>query len=185
MILCALFVALVAVGAFVRIPVGTDVYTLQFLFTLLAGLLLGPRLGATAVLVYILLGVIGVPVFASGGGPGYVLQPTFGYLLGFVAQAWFCGWAARRPGDLAVRRLIAINVLGMAIVYALGLTYFYVISNYVIDAPVTVWWVVLYCGILQVLPDFLLCVAAAGIAAKCARAGVWIERREGYEFKEA
>ena len=73
MVLCAMFVALVAAGAFIRIPVGTDVYTLQFLFTLLAGLLLGPRLGATAVATYILLGLVGVPIFASGGGPGYVL----------------------------------------------------------------------------------------------------------------
>ena len=46
LILCALFIALVTVGTFIKIPVGTDVYTLQFLFTLLAGLLLGPRLGA-------------------------------------------------------------------------------------------------------------------------------------------
>ena len=96
MILCAMFVALVAAGAFIRIPVGTDVYTLQFLFTLLAGLLLGARLGATAVATYVLLGLVGVPVFASGGGPGYVLQPTFGYLIGFVLQAWYCGAASRR-----------------------------------------------------------------------------------------
>ena len=69
LVLCALFVALITVGTFVRIPVGTDVYTLQFLFTLLAGLLLGARLGALAVIAYIALGLIGVPVFASGGGP--------------------------------------------------------------------------------------------------------------------
>ncbi len=188
MILCALFVALVAVGAFIRIPVGSDVFTLQFMFTLLAGLLLGPRLGAVSVLVYILLGLIGVPVFASGGGPGYIFQPTFGYLLGFVAQAWFCGWASRRgSGEPAVRRLLAVNVGGMAIVYALGLSYFYLISNYVIDAPVTIWWVVLYCGILQVVPDFLLCTAAAGIAAKCAKAGIWVETSDAelYHVKEA
>ena len=46
LVLCALFIALVAVGAFIKIPVGTDIFTLQFLFTLLAGLLLGGRLGA-------------------------------------------------------------------------------------------------------------------------------------------
>ena len=97
MILCALFVALVTAVTFIRIPVGTDVYTLQFLFTLLAGLLLGPRLGAAAVATYVLLGLLGVPVFASGGGPGYILQPTFGYLIGFVLQAWYCGAASRRP----------------------------------------------------------------------------------------
>ena len=91
LILCALFVALVAVGALIRIPVGTDVFTLQFMFTLLAGLLLGPRLGATAVAVYILLGLIGVPVFASGGGPGYILQPT-------------CWALSYRHGSVAGRR---------------------------------------------------------------------------------
>ena len=175
MILCALFVALVAVGAFVRIPVGTDVYTLQFMFTLLAGLLLGPRLGATAVMTYILLGLIGVPVFASGGGPAYVLQPTFGYLIGFVIQAWYCGMASRRLSRRTFKRLLAVNGVGMAIVYLIGISYFYFVSNYVIDAPIAVWPVIFYCGILQVVPDFLLCVAAAGLAVRLEHAGIWVE----------
>jgi hypothetical protein len=59
MISCALFIALITIGTFVRIPVGTDVYTLQFLFTLLAGLILGARLGAVAVTAYIVLGLMG------------------------------------------------------------------------------------------------------------------------------
>ena len=180
MILCAMFVALVAAGAFIRIPVGTDVYTLQFLFTLLAGLLLGARLGATAVATYVLLGLVGVPVFASGGGPGYVLQPTFGYLIGFILQAWYCGAAARRLSARNFKRLLAINGVGMAIVYVIGISYFYFVSNYVIDAPIAVWPVIFYCGILQVVPDFLLCVAAAGLAVRLEHAGVWVE-----EHKEA
>ncbi|MBE6095865.1 MAG: biotin transporter BioY [Schwartzia succinivorans] len=175
MILCAMFVALVAAGAFIRIPVGTDVYTLQFLFTLLAGLLLGARLGATAVATYVLLGLVGVPVFASGGGPGYVLQPTFGYLIGFILQAWYCGAAARRLSARNFKRLLAINGVGMAIVYVIGISYFYFVSNYVIDAPIAVWPVIFYCGILQVVPDFLLCVAAAGLAVRLEHAGVWVE----------
>ena len=61
-ILCGLFIALITVGTFVRIPVGTDVYTLQFLFTLLAGLMLGARLGALAVGTYVLMGLVGIPV---------------------------------------------------------------------------------------------------------------------------
>lgn len=176
MILCAMFVALVAAGAFIRIPVGTDVYTLQFLFTLLAGLLLGARLGATAVATYILLGLVGVPVFASGGGPGYVFQPTFGYLIGFVLQAWYCGAAARRLPARNFKRLLAINGVGMAIVYVIGISYFYFVSNYIIDAPIAVWPVIFYCGILQIVPDFLLCVAAAGLAVRLEHAGVWVER---------
>ena len=175
MILCALFVALVAAGAFISIPVGTDVYTLQFLFTLLAGLLLGARLGAAAVLTYVLLGLVGVPVFASGGGPGYILQPTFGYLLGFILQAWYCGAASRRLSHRTFGRLLAVNGGGMAIVYLIGISYFYFVSNYVIDAPIAVWPVIFYCGILQIVPDFLLCVAAAGLAVRLEHAGVWVE----------
>lgn len=108
-VLCALFVALITVGTFVRIPVGTDVYTLQFLFTLLAGLMLGARLGAVAVGAYVLLGLIGVPVFASGGGPGYILQPTFGYLIGFILQAWFCGNYARKLSSITFRKILLVN----------------------------------------------------------------------------
>lgn len=69
MVLCALFIALITVGTFIRIPVGTDVYTLQFLFTLLAGLMLGARLGTLAVGAYILLGLVGVPALAPSTVP--------------------------------------------------------------------------------------------------------------------
>ena len=102
LILCALFIALITVGTFIKIPVGTDVYTLQFLFTLLAGLLLGPRLGAIAVGTYVVMGLVGIPVFASGGGPGYIAQPTFGYLLGFIVQAWVNGAWARKANPQPV-----------------------------------------------------------------------------------
>lgn len=174
MVLCALFIALIAVGTFIRIPVGTDVYTLQFLFTLLAGLMLGARLGALAVGAYILLGLIGVPVFASGGGPGYVMQPTFGYLLGFVLQAWFCGKYARRLRAISFRSLLAINFGGMVIVYVLGIAWFYLVSNYVLHAPIAFWTAIFCCGILQAGPDFLLCMAAAGLGLRCYKAGLWL-----------
>ena len=128
MVLCALFIALVAVGAFIRIPVGTDVYTLQFLFTLLAGLLLGARLGAVAVGVYVLMGLVGIPVFASGGGPSYILQPTFGYLVGFICQAYLTG-ALVRGGEPTFGRVlggiggeVALVMAGVAekLVFAAG-----------------------------------------------------------------
>ncbi|MGO5130074.1 biotin transporter BioY [Mitsuokella jalaludinii] len=189
MVLCALFIALITVGTFIRIPVGTDVYTLQFLFTLLAGLMLGARLGAVAVIAYILLGLLGVPVFAAGGGPGYVLQPTFGYLLGFVLQAWFCGKYARRLRTISFRSLLAVNAGGMAIVYILGIGWFYLVSNYVLQAPIAFWAAIFYCGILQAGPDFLLCMAAAGLALRCYKAGLWLAMptaagREQVEVKE-
>jgi biotin transport system substrate-specific component len=174
-VLCGLFIALITTGTFIRIPVGTDVYTLQFMFTLLAGLVLGARLGAIAVGSYVLLGLVGVPVFASGGGPAYLLQPTFGYLLAFILQAWFCGFSVRRSPDISYRRLLAANLGGMIIVYLIGITWFYLVSNFVIDAPIPLWTAILYCGILQAVPDFLLCMAAAAIGLRCWQSGIWVE----------
>ena len=58
LVLCAMFVALIAVGAFIKVPVPVVPFTLQFLFTMLAGLLLGPVNGALAVVVYIVLGLV-------------------------------------------------------------------------------------------------------------------------------
>lgn len=192
MILCALFMALTAVGAFIKIPLGGQIFTLQFLFTLLAGLLLGGRLGATAVGVYTLLGLAGIPVFAGGGGPAYVLQPTFGYLIGFTLQAWVTGKMARNGMLVTVRNLFLVNLVGMAIVYAFGLTYFYVISNYIIDAPIAFWPLVLYGGILSAPGDLLLCTLAALLAVRCRRAGIWLniagsadENKINYWTKEA
>lgn len=190
LVLCALFIALITIGTLIRIPVGTDVYTLQFLFTLLAGLILGARLSAIAVAAYILLGLIGVPVFASGGGPAYMMQPTFGYLLGFVLQAWFCGKFSRKVKNISFRSLLAVNFGGMVIVYLIGISWFYIISNYVIAAPIALWAAIFYCGILQAGPDFLLCMAAAGLGLRCFHAGLWLsmpaaERKASCDMKEA
>lgn len=175
MVLCGLFIALITAGTFIRIPVGADVYTLQFMFTLLAGLVLGARPGAMAVGSYVLLGLLGVPVFASGGGPAYILQPTFGYLLAFILQAWFCGAYARRLSDKSYSNLLTVNLGGMAIVYLIGISWFYLSSNFVLDAPIPLWTAILYCGIFQAVPDFLLCMAAAGIGLRCWQSGIWIE----------
>ena len=176
-ILFLLFIALITVGTFALIPLGTDVYTLQFLFTLLAGLMLGARLGALAIGTYVLMGLVGIPVFASGGGPAYVLQPTFGYLVGFIVQGWLTGALVRR-GVPTFRRALAACVAGMVVLYALGIPYFYFISNYIIDAPIGFWVAVWYCGVLQILPDFLLSVAAAYVGILLYKAGLWIHETQ-------
>ncbi|WP_051586319.1 biotin transporter BioY [Selenomonas sp. AE3005] len=184
LVLCGLFIALITAGTFIRIPVGTDVYTLQFLFTLLAGLVLGARLGAITVSAYVLLGLLGVPVFASGGGPAYILQPTFGYLLAFILQAWLGGFYARQVSTVSYGRLLAANLLGMVIVYVIGISWFYLFSNYVIDTPIPLWTAIFYCGVLQVIPDFLLCLAAAAIGLRCYHSGVWITENHATAHKE-
>ena len=65
---CGLFTTLIAIGAFIKIPIPVVPFTLQYLFTMMAGLLLGSKLGAMSVALYMLLGLVGLPVFAEGGG---------------------------------------------------------------------------------------------------------------------
>ena len=76
-----IFTALTVFGAFIKIPFPLAPLTLQTLFTLMAGSVLPPRYAVLSQVAYLLLGLAGLPVFAQGGGIGYILQPTFGFLL--------------------------------------------------------------------------------------------------------
>lgn len=89
-----IFIILTALGAFVRLPLPfTPVpITLQTFFVLLAGAFLGSRLGISAQLSYLLLGILGLPVFAgAGSGVFYLFGPTGGYIIGFVFASYFVG----------------------------------------------------------------------------------------------
>lgn len=159
MILCSMFAALISAGAFVKIPVPVVPFTLQFMFTTLAGLLLGGRLGFVSVMVYVLLGLAGVPVFAQGGGIGYVLQPSFGYLVGFAVGAYVTGRIA--AGSPSVGRMIWANLAGLMVVYSVGMIYYALISKFYLGNPIGLWPLFLYCFILAVPGDIAICFAAA------------------------
>lgn len=161
MVLCGVFTTLIAVGAFLKVPVPVLPFTLQFLFTMLAGLLLGGRKGALSVLVYLLLGLAGLPVFAEGGGFWYIIKPSFGYLIGFLLAAYVTGRLVERKRKLSTGWVIAVNFLGLFIVYATGMIYYYVICNYVIDTPIALGPLFLYCFVMVVPGDVFLCFLAA------------------------
>jgi biotin transport system substrate-specific component len=161
LILCGIFTALIAVGAFIKIPIPVLPFTLQFLFTMMAGLLLGGEMGAYSVLMYILLGLIGLPVFTEGGGLGYIFKPTFGYIIGFCIASYVTGKIANEKSDPTYTRILTANFIGLAIVYSLGIIYYYIICNFVINTPIGVWPLFLYCFILAVPGDILLCILSA------------------------
>lgn len=161
LMLCALFTALIAVGAFIRIPIPLIPFTLQFWFTTMAGILLGSRLGATSVLVYVLLGLLGVPVFTQGGGPGYVFQPTFGYLLGFIAGTWLTGYLAWKKETPNMLYLLFSALSGLLVVYSFGTIYCYWISNYVLGTAISFWPLLISCFFLPLPSDLVLCFVSA------------------------
>ncbi|MDY3015497.1 MAG: biotin transporter BioY [Evtepia sp.] len=164
--LCALFAALIAAGAFLRVPIPVVPFTLQFLFAALAGLLLGGRLGLYSVLLYLFMGLIGLPVFAEGGGLFYVLKPSFGYLIGFAVAAYWIGRVAHRVPSPSFRRLLLASFLGLAIVYLFGMVYYALISSFYLGNPIGLWPLFLYCFLLAVPGDIVLCVLAAALATR-------------------
>lgn len=163
----ALFIVLITIGAKVVIPIPVCPFTLQLLFTTLAGLVLGSVYGGISVLCYIVLGLIGVPVFATGGGFGYVLQPTFGYLVGFAAGAFLTGLIARKHREAcSFLRLLAANFAGLLVVYLMGIVYFWLIKTFYIGNPIGFKALILYCFVLAVPGDIVLCVVAAILSKK-------------------
>lgn len=164
LILTALFAALTAVGAFLKIPFPLAAITLQFFFTAMAGTLLGKKYGALSQAVYVLLGLVGVPIFALGGGFSYIFQPTFGFLLGLIPAAWVIGSIAKRP--LTFWRSVIAMLAGLAVLYAIGVPYMALIANGYLGKGLT-FWQVLKNGMLIYLPGDLLKIAA-GSALSCA-----------------
>jgi len=164
-ILASLFASLTAVGAFIRIPIPYVPMTLQTFFVILSGTLLGPRYGAMSQLIYLFVGLAGVPVFANGGGPAYVLQPTFGYLLAYPIAAYTIGfliWGSTVPDTLhvSVRRIMLANSAGLLIIYLVGLTVLYLNLNYVVSKPTSLTQT-LWIGFALFIPSSLLKVVVA------------------------
>lgn len=130
----SLFTALAIISAvIVRLGTGTMLvpFSLLPMISLLSGMILGPRLGAMSMLVYILLGLIGIPVFASPpyGGFNYILKPTFGFLLGFILASWLSGKVIENSKSRLKNYFLA-SFLGLLAIYLVGLPYLYLILNF-------------------------------------------------------
>lgn len=159
LLLIALFAALSAVGAFIRIPTPFCPITLQILFTTLAGVLLGGKNGALSVAIYVALGLMGVPVFTGGGGLFYVLHPTFGYLLGFIIGVYITG-AICHGGEPTLKRLFAGCFAGQIVIFTVGTLYNLVITYVYLKSDAGVYTVLFHC-LLPFPGDMILCVFSA------------------------
>jgi len=160
MILCSLFTALIAIGAFIRIPLPVTVFTMQFIFVLLSGLLLGSKRGALSVFMYVLIGLVGFPIFTEGGGPTYILKPTFGYLLAFILASFLVGLAREKYGTKSFTPLLLTCLGSMIVTYLLGSAYTYVILNYVTASPIPYWACLASLFPITAIKDLVGCVIA-------------------------
>ena len=149
----ALFSALIAVGAFIKIPFLLVPITLQTLFIVLSALVLERKLAVLSVIVYIMIGLVGFPIFANGGGINYIFSPTFGYLVSFIFATYFIA-------SFKEKNIYISTAIGMLIIYALGMIYF-VFIQYVLNGKVYLISYLFYNLFLVFLPgDILSCVVA-------------------------
>jgi biotin transport system substrate-specific component len=172
--LIGMFVALMAIGANITswapfLVVGGVPITLQTFFCVLAGALLGRRLGALAMTVYMFVGLIGAPVFAQfSGGFGMIVRPTFGFILSFILAAYVTGLIIEKSGGKpSVKRFIAATLVGMVINYIVGTNWMYFAYKLWAQAPEGFSYTLVWGWMLAPLPkDIILSVAAGMIAPR-------------------
>ena len=161
MTLVSLFAALTAVGAFTSIPLYPIPLSLQTLFTLLAGMTLGSAIGASSQIIYVLLGVIGLPVFAGfKAGIGILFGPTGGFLFGFIISAYVIGKIMELKKEKNIFYYFMAGIIGTIIIYIIGVTQLSLVTGIGTKKAIAV-------GMLPFLPgDILKIIAASFIASK-------------------
>jgi biotin transport system substrate-specific component len=155
----SLFAALVAVGAYVEIPLPLVPITLQVLFVLLAGAMLGARWGALSMLVYVLLGMIGLPVFSGGSsGLGVLLGTTGGYIIGFIVAAFVVGYLSEKKGTLSIIWNMVHMFAGLFVIFLFGASYLMHVADLTFSGAMAA-------GILPFIPGGIIKVILASVIA--------------------
>lgn len=171
--LSALFVTfMAAVGTVLKIPLPPPFppLSMQFFFSMLAGIILGSKLGTLSMVAYIVLGLLGCPIFSAGGGVSYVFYPSFGYILGFIGSAFLVGftreYVENKIGKVSFCWLLVGCFLSLAFVYFCGVSYMYVIRNLYMHSNLSA-LAALQVGALAFMPiDSIWCALAALVGKK-------------------
>lgn len=161
----ALFTALICVGAFIRIPIPVMPFTLQTLFVILSGLLIGSKLGAISCIVYMVMGLIGIPIFTQGGGFDYVLRPTFGYIISFGIGAFVVGKLTRKL-NTSFLKMLGASIIGILIIYVIGIIYYLLITKFYLHQSVTAKTIFMSLFLLLIPGDFASCLVACLLAKR-------------------
>ena len=129
----SLMAALTAAGAFVALPIGPVPIVMQNFLVFLTGVLLGKKWGAASVGVYLLAGILGLPVFAGGtGGIGRIAGPTGGYLLGYLLAVFVIGLISEKGEKINWVEVPAM-IAGMLIIYVAGIPWLKMVTGMTFD----------------------------------------------------
>jgi biotin transport system substrate-specific component len=167
LVYCGMFAALMMIGANITafapfLVVGGVPITLQTFFAILAGLLLGSRLGAMAMTVYMLIGLAGAPVFARfSGGFGQIISPTFGFVVSFILAAYITGKIVEKNGK--PQGYIIAALVGMGVNYVIGTNWMYFAYKLWAAAPDAFTYKVAWLWMLPPLPKDILLSVLAGM----------------------
>lgn len=161
LLIIPLFTALMIVGTYIRIPFPLLPVTLQTVICAVAGMILGPAGGALSMVVYAALGLAGVPVFAGGGGIGYIFNKSFGFILGFIAGAYVMGKLT--AGQKSVSRINVTFALmaGLLTIYVLGVTYMFLIIRFYLGNTQAGLLFVITANIPYLIKDIVLFITVA------------------------
>lgn len=155
----AMFGAITAVGAYIVIPLPLVPITLQTFFVSLAPALLGGALGALSQIIYVLIGVIGLPVFAGGkAGFGVLIGPTGGYLIGFIVGAYIIGKLIELKEEPGFLWMASAMIIGHIALYTLGVAQLMLVANLSLGKAVAV-------GVIPTLPGGIIKILAAAFIA--------------------
>lgn len=165
----ALCLSLLITASYIRIPLAFMIVTLQLTVQNLIGLILRRKQVVFVCVAYTVLGLIGIPVFASGAGPAAVLNPTFGYVLGFTVGVALAALVLPKGRVLTLRRALLFSLINIVTVYAVGGVYFAIIINVYLGQGASLWNILLW-AVLTTLPkDLILAFLTAGIAVRLRR----------------
>ncbi len=161
MVYASFFGALTAIGAFIIVPMQPVPFTLQTFFTALSGVILGGRTGALSQVVYVILGCMGLPVFAGGkAGLGVLLGPTGGYLLGFILGAYIIGKIVEAQAEEGIIGIALAILAGDLLLYSIGTLWLSIITHLSLITAIFV-------GVVPfVLPELVKLLAAAFLASR-------------------
>jgi biotin transport system substrate-specific component len=167
--LAGMFVALMAVGANITsfvpfLVIGGVPITLQTFFAILAGAILGSRIGAISMAVYALVGLVGVPVFARfGAGFSSIISPTFGFIISFIFTAYLTGKIVQK--HKGIKAYVIAALVGMAVNYIVGTNWMYAAYKLWASAPEGLTYGLVWSWMVVPLPKDIILAVCAGIMA--------------------